>query len=79
MQRQIGIAAAWGSIFVERNERDLELQPWGKKKKRGVHGEGWEGDGAAALMLAWGREEKGRRRHLMEREEEMRGLLLVLA
>jgi hypothetical protein len=78
MQRQIGIAAAWDSIFVERNERDLELQPWGKKKKRGVHGEGWEGDGAAALMLVWGRE-KGRRRHLMEREEEMRGLLLVLA
>jgi hypothetical protein len=36
MQRQIGIAAGRESIFVERKEGELELQPWGKER-RGAH------------------------------------------
>jgi hypothetical protein len=37
MQRQIGIAAGRESIFVERKEGELELQPWGKERRWGAH------------------------------------------
>jgi DNA-binding IclR family transcriptional regulator len=37
MQRRIGIAAGRESIFVERKEGELELQPWGKERRRGAH------------------------------------------
>jgi len=37
MQRQIGIAAGRESIFVERKEGELELQPWRKERRSGAH------------------------------------------
>jgi hypothetical protein len=50
-------------VRKRKSRKDNRGHPWWRKERRrgGIHGEGWEGDGAAALMLAWEREEKGRK------------------
>jgi len=36
---------------MERKERELELQPWGRERKRGVHGGGRGGAAAVSSAL----------------------------
>ena len=39
------------SVLMERKERELELQPWGRERKRGVHGGGRGGAAAVSSAL----------------------------